>query len=243
MSGPYEILAIIAARGDSKGLPRKNVLPFLGKPLIAYTIEEAKKSALVTRSIVSTEDSEIIEIARRFGAEVPFVRPCELAADNTHEVEFLLHAVEWLRDREGYKPDIVLFLSPTSPLKRRETIDRGIQTLIDAKSTLDSVRSITESPLPPYKMWEINGSVIEPLMRNDLRGLFEPWNMSRQKLPTVYWQTGAMSIFWLKTLTDQHSTSGSRIGYCLMDPEESIDIDTYIDFKLAEILMAERNRR
>ena len=238
-----EILAIITGRGGSKGVPRKNIKLLCGKPLIFYTIEEAKKSKMLTRSIVSTDDKEIADVARRFGAEVPFMRPKELADDLTTDVEYLQHAVDWLKDNEGYKPDIILCLPPTSPLRRAEHIDEGVRMLINAGDGLDSVRPITESPKHPYKMWTINGNQIEPFAKTISHGLGEPWNLPRQKLPKVYVHTGAMDIFWRRTLEEKKSTSGSNVGYFIMTPEDSVNIDSYIDFKLAEILMAERMRQ
>lgn len=237
-----EVLAIITGRGGSKGVPRKNVKELLGKPLIFYTIEEAKKSELLTRSIVSTDDEEIANIARHYGAEVPFMRPKELASDLATDVEYLQHAVDWLRDNEGYSPDIILRLPPTSPLRRAEHIDKGVQILIDGGDSLDSVRPITESPKHPYKMWTINENKIEPFAKTIPHGLGEPWNLPRQKLPKVYVHTGAMDIMWRKTLEEKKSTSGDRVGYFLMSAEDSVNIDGLIDFKLAEILMAERAR-
>ena len=241
----YEVLAIIAARGGSKGLPGKNIRKLLGKPLIFYTISEAKKSKLLTRFIVSTDSPEIARIARKYGAEVPFMRPKKFARDLTTDMEYLPHAVNWLKEHEGYKPDIILRLPPTSPMRRSEHIDQGIQLLIDGGDSLDSVRPIVESPLLPHKMWEIDGKRkrIVPFMRNDTRGIHEPWNLPRQKLPKIYWQTGAMDVFWRKTMEEKKSTSGTRVGYFLMTPEDSVDIDHIIDFKLAEILMAEREGR
>lgn len=239
----YEVLAIIAARGGSKGLPGKNIRKLLGKPLIFYTIAEAKKSKLLTRCIVSTDSPEIASIARSFGAEVPFMRPKKFARDLTTDMEYLPHAVNWLKKHEGYAPDIVLRLPPTSPLRRSEHIDQGVQLLIDGGDSLDSVRPIVESPLLPHKMWEIDGKRIVPFMRNDTRGINEPWNLPRQRLPKIYWQTGAMDVFWRKTMEEKKSTSGTRVGYFLMTSEDSVDIDHLIDFKLAEILMAEREER
>lgn len=235
-----EVLAIIAARGGSKGVPRKNIRDLAGKPLVAWTIEEAKRSKLVTRLIVSTDDVKIADTAKSFGAEVPFLRPQELAQDLSTDVEYLSHAVDWLKNNEDYDPEIIVRLPPTSPLRRAEQIDQGIDILIDGGDAFDSVRPIVESPKHPYKMWKINGNLLEPLFSEEAAGLKEPWNSPRQILPKVYVHTGAMDIMWRKTLMEKRSTSGSRIGYFFMKAEESVNIDSEIDFLLAEVILKQK---
>ena len=223
-------------------MPRKNIKPLLGKPLIAWTIEETKKSKLLTRFIVSTDDDEIAAAARAAGADVPFLRPKELAGDFTTDVEYLQHAVNWLKENEGYFPDIILRLPPTSPLRRAEHIDQGIQTLIKGGDSFDSVRPIVESPKHPYKMWEIEGEFLKPFIDEKIAGMKEPWNMPRQKLPKIYVHTGAMDVFWTKTLIEQKSTSGRRVGYFFMEPEDSINIDSELDFLAAETILLKRRK-
>jgi len=239
-----EVLAIITGRGGSKGVPGKNIKVLLGEPLIFYTIEEAKKSKRLTRFIVSTDDEKIANVARSFGVDVPFMRPKEFATDTATDIQYLQHAVDWLRDNEGYSPDIILRLPPTSPLRRAEHIDEGVRLLIDAGDSLDSVRPIVEVPRHPYKMWTVlDEKSMEPFIKPYLQADFqlkEPWNEPRQRLPKVYVHTGAMDIMWRKTLEEKKSTSGDRVGYFFMSPEDSVNIDSPIDFKLAEILMAER---
>lgn len=237
----YEILAIIPARGGSKGAPRKNIRNLAGKPLIVWTIEEAKKSRLVNRVIVSTDDQEIADIAKEYGAEVPFLRPAEISGDLATDVEFLNHALDWLEENEGYVPDVVLRLPPTSPLRTAEHIDEGIKTLLDNPEA-DSVRPITETPKHPYKMWKLSEDkkYIEPFLPESFTGMKEPYNLPRQALPKAYVHTGAMDIMRLKTIREMKSTSGSKVAYFFMKPEESINIDTEIDFSLAEILIKNR---
>ena len=234
------ILAIIPARGGSKSVPRKNIKELAGKPLIAWTIDEAKKSKYLTRTIVSTDDEEIAKVALKYGAEVPFLRPEEISGDRAKDIEFLLHAVNFLKKKENYIPDIVVLLRVTAPLKTVKNIDEGIELLIKTPEA-DATRPIVEAPKHPYKMWKISEDKkwIEPFLPKSFTGMDEPYNGPRQALPQVYCHTGAMDIMRLKTITELKSTSGKKLAYFFMKPEESINIDTSMDFKMAEVLMEE----
>lgn len=236
-----EILGIIPARGGSKSIPRKNIKMMAGKPLIAWTIEETKKSRFITRIIVSTDDQEIADVARKYGAEVPFLRPPEISGDLATDVEFLNHALDFLRKKENYEPQIVLRLPPTSPLKTSEHIDEGIKVLLDNPDA-DASRPICESPKHPYKMWQIdkNQKFIEPFLPKSYTGMDEPCNLPRQILPKVYVHTGAMDVMRLHTIRDLKSTSGKKLAYFFMNPKDSINIDQPIDFEIAEILLKKK---
>src|SRR5512144_3095944 len=133
------ILAIIPARGGSKGIPRKNIRSFAGYPLIAWSIAAAKQSDLVTRLIVSTDDEEIAAVAREWGAETPFLRPAELAQDKTTDLPVFEHAIQWLEENKGYKPEIVIQLRPTSPIRPKGMLDHAIRILLEHKNA-DCVR-------------------------------------------------------------------------------------------------------
>lgn len=235
------ILAIIPARGGSKGIPGKNIKMMAGKPLIVWAIEAAKKSKLLTRVIVSTDDEKIAEAAREYGAEVPFLRPKEIAQDLSTDVEFLLHALDWLKEKENYEPEIVLRLPPTSPLRTAANIDEGIQKLIDTPEA-DASRPIIETPKHPYKFWKISadGKWLEPFLDKNITGFDEPQNLPRQLFPKVYMHTGAMDVIRTKTVREQKSTSGKKLTYFFMKPEESINIDHPIDFEFAEFLLRKR---
>lgn len=230
-----EILAVIPARGGSKGIPGKNIKPLAGKPLIAWTIDAAKGSKHITRTIVSTDDTEIAEVARVHGAEVPFLRPAEISGDLATDVEFLTHALDYLKETEGYEPDIVLRLPPTSPLRTAAHIDEGIDVLLNDES-LDAVRPIVEAPKHPYKFWKISesGDVLEPFLPKEFTGFDEPQNLPRQLFPKVHMHTGAMDIMRTKTVRELKSTSGKRLGYFFMAPEDSVNIDAPMDFDMAE---------
>lgn len=236
-----EILAIIPARAGSKGIFGKNIKLIAGKPLIAWTIEEAKRSKLLTRVIVSTDSEEIAKVALKFGAEVPFLRPAEISGDLATDVEFLLHALDWLKEKEGYEPDIILRLPPTSPLRTAAHIDEGIQKLINTPEA-DAVRPIVEVSKHPYKMWKISmdRKWLKPFLPKEFTNLDEPYNLPRQSLPKVFIHSGAMDVIRLKTIREQQSTSGKKLAYFYMRSEDSINIDQPIDFELAEILLKRR---
>lgn len=243
MPKKYKILAVIPARGGSKGISGKNIKPLLGKPLIAYTIEEALKVKEIDKVIVSTDYPEIAEVAKQYGAEVPFLRPAEISQDLSTDVEFLLHALDWLKENENYEPDIVLRLPPTSPLREARHIREGIQKLISTPEA-DAARPICEAPKHPYKMWKISSDDqwLEPFLPKEFTGLEEPHNLPRQLFPKVYIHTGAMDVIWTKTLRELKSTSGKKLAYFFMTPEDSINIDHPIDFEIAEILMKKRKK-
>jgi N-acylneuraminate cytidylyltransferase len=236
-----EILAIIPARGGSKSIPRKNIKLLAGKPLIGWKVEAAKKSKLITRIIISTDDQEIADVAKSFGAEIPFLRPKEIAQDLSTDVEFIDHALTFLKEKEGYVPDIVLRLPPTSPLCNEDHIDEGIEKLLSTPGA-DSVRPITEAPKHPYKMWRISDdkSKLVPFLSKEVTGFDEPQNMPRQLFPKVYVHTGGMDVLWRKTIEEQRSTSGKHVAYFHMKPEDSVNIDYPIDFEIAEILMRKK---
>ena len=236
-----KVLAVIPARGGSKGIPRKNIKLLAGKPLIAWMIDAAKNSKQVTRVIVSTDDEEIAAIAREYGAEVPFLRPKDIAADLSTDVEFLTHALDFLKEKEGYEPDIVLRLPPTSPLARAEHIDEGIETLL-SNDELDAVRPIVEASKHPYKFWNVNKEekTLEPFLSKEFTGFDEPHNLPRQLFPKVYMHTGAMDVMRPRTVLELKSTSGKRLGYFFMSPEDSVNIDSPMDFEIAEILLKRR---
>ena len=233
-----DILGIIPARGGSKGIPGKNIKMIAGKPLIEWTIEAAKKSKLLTRVIVSTDDEKIAEVAKQYGAEVPFLRPKDIAQDLSTDVEFLIHALDWLKANQGYEPEIIVRLPPTSPLRTAAHIDEGIKKLMDTPEA-DAVRPIIETPKHPYKFWKISqdGQWLEPFLGKEITSFDEPQNLPRQLFPKVYMHTGAMDVVRTKTVREQLSTSGKKLSYFFMTPEASVNIDHQIDFDFAEFLL------
>lgn len=225
-----EVLALVTARGGSKGLPRKNVHPFLGRPLIAWSIGAAKAARCVTRTVVTTDDAEIAAVSREWGAEVPFLRPAELAQDLTPDVPVFQHALRWLAEKEGYRPDFVVHLRPTSPLRPRGLIDDGVRQLID-NAGADSVRSVCIPPNNPFKMWRIVDGRLVPLVESGVR---EQYNQPRQVLPTVYWQIGALDVTRPHVILDKGSMTGDVVLPAIMETEHAVDIDDIHALRIAE---------
>jgi len=231
-----EILALIPARGGSKGILRKNIRLFAGYPLIAWSIAAAKQSDLVTRVIVSTDDEEIAAVAREWGAETPFLRPAEFAQDNTTDLPVFEHALKWLADVEGYRPDVVIQLRPTSPIRPRTMVDDAIRVLAN-HTDADCVRGVVPAAQNPFKMWRFNGDSkpLQPLL--EVAGIDEPYNAPRQILPPVYWQTGHIDAILVSTITQKKSLTGDVIYPLLIDPKYTVDIDTLPDWAKYEALV------
>jgi len=237
MVNNLQVLALIPARGGSKGIPRKNIREFAGYPLIAYSILAALRSKLVTRVIVSTDDREIAETAKEYGAEVPFMRPAELAQDDTLDLPVFEHALGWLKAHENYEPDFVVQLRPTSPIRPRDLIDRSIQMLADHPQA-DSVRGVVPAGQNPYKMWVINqDGNMKPLLAVD--GIKEPCNAPRQALPKTFWQTGHIDVIRPKVIFHKGSMSGDVILPVQIDPKFTVDIDHQRDWARYESLVRE----
>lgn len=220
-------VAIIPARGGSKGIPRKNVKELNGKPLIGYIIETALGVEEIDRVIVSTEDPEIATVAREFGAEVPFIRPSELAGDEIGTLPVLQHAVSYLEKKEDYKPDIVVLLYATSPMLSRSRILDAVR-LIKNKN-LDSVLSVVEDR---GHYWIENKGKYKR---------FYPKNpKNRQFTKPLFKENGAIYITKRDILMEKNEIVGENIGFLVMEEKETIDIDEPFDFEIAEIIM---NRR
>jgi CMP-N-acetylneuraminic acid synthetase len=230
-----EVLAIIPARGGSKSIPGKNIKAFAGYPLIAFSIAAGLAAKTVSRVIVSTDDEQIAEISRSYGAEIPFLRPEELARDETPDLPVFQHALEWLKTNEGYQPAIVVQLRPTSPFRRTQHIDQAVEKL-SAKPAADSIRTVCIPFQNPFKMWRMAADgFMQPLIPTDLA---EPYNLPRQVLPEVYWQTGYVDAAWTKIFTEKNSMTGERILPLVIGAEEWIDIDSADDWERAERLFA-----
>lgn len=221
-------LALIPARGGSKGIPRKNVRMLAGQPLITWTIQAALASTRIDAVVVSTEDEEIAEVARNAGAEVPFMRPAKLSADDTPGIEPALHAIEML---PAY--DAVLLLQPTSPLRTTADID-GVLVLA-AETNAPAIVSVCEAEDHPALMYRLAPG-------GNLQRLFPGSNVDRrQDLPKVFSLNGAIYFGRTEWLRAQRSFIGEgTIGYPMSD-EDSVDIDGPLDWRVAEILLAERN--
>ena len=233
-----EILALIPARGGFKGVPRKNICIVAGKPLIAYSIEQALSSRFITRVIVSTDDKEIVEIARSLGAEVPFMRPREYAQDLSPDIDVFIHALTWLMDFESYQPEVIVHLRPTCPVRRVEVIDQAIEEFLNHPEA-DSLRSVSWPLQTPYKMWRIIDGYLAPLLR--VEGLREPYNMPRQLLPEVFWQNGYVDITRPRTILEMGMMNGHKILPFVIK-EEWVDIDYEESLEKAEDLLLRRRQ-
>ncbi len=231
-----KIYAIIPARGGSKGLPGKNTRLLHGKPLIAWTIEAAKAVPEITRVIVSTDDEEIAKVSREYGAEV-FMRPKELAGDVTLDLSVFEHHLKTLKEK-GELPDMVVDLRATAPLRSASRIKEGIALLQKlGKEKADSVRAVSKASKHPYKMWKQAGDFLTPFLSESQTGMKESYNAPRQSLPPVFQNNGCMNAFWPETVLTKHSMTGEKIAWFVMEGDESVNIDTELDFIVAGELM------
>ena len=224
------VLGVIPARGGSKGIPGKNIKKLAGKPLIAYTIEAAQKSKYLTRCIVSTDDNQIAEIAKQYNADVPFMRPSELATDTTTSIAVMQHALTWLKEEVGETYDYVMILQPTSPLRTDGDIDTCIQKAVDANA--DSVMSMVElDDFSIKKLKKIENDRIVPLAEEEGRQ-----SSRRQDMSAVYKRNCA--VYLTKTsLMEQGDLFGVSCLAHVMPFDRSVDINQPVDFDLAEFFI------
>jgi CMP-N,N'-diacetyllegionaminic acid synthase len=219
-----KILGIIPARGGSKGIPHKN-------------IEEAKKSKLIDHFIVSTDDKKIAEVAEKYGADVPFLRPKKYSGDNSHDIDFLKHAVSWVEKHRGWKPEIIVFLQPTSPSRTSKDIDNVLKFMI--KENADTVRTIVDpGHFNPFKMWtEVDSK----------KGIFKPMfpknmNIPRQHLPNYYVSAGLVYATKTKFIKQGKTWWGPKLRCVVIDKERFVDIDEPSDIKHAERVLKEMGK-
>jgi len=230
-----EILGLIIARGGSTRLPKKNILPLGGKPLIVWSIECARKTSRITRTIVSTEDTRIASVARKAGAEVPFKRPPEYATDDAPEFLVIRHALEWLAHNENYHPDLVVLLRASSPFRKPSTVDQAIEALI-ADPAAHSARSVTKCHEHPHKMWTISGNRLKSFIPlKDKKP--EAHNLAYQVLPPVWVQNASFDVFRPSNVWELNSALGTEIIPVEMNEFESTDINTITDFYTAESIL------
>ena len=224
------IIAIIPARGGSKTIPRKNIKLLAGKPLIVYTIETALKSKLLDRVIVSTDDEEIAVISKKHGAEVPFIRPRELALDTTPMLPVLQHAVSYVERNGKSHVDIVVLLQPTSPFREVSDIKNCIEKLKNEK--VDSVVTVCEAEHNPYfAMMKFQNDNLMPLLKTE-----KPITR-RQEAPKVYRLNGAVYAVRRNVLINENKIFTDNTKAVIMSQERSIDLDRPIDFEFAEFLI------
>ncbi len=230
-----EILGFIPARAGSKEIPKKNIYPLNGKPLIAYTIEAARKSK-INRTIVSTDSSQIANIAQQYGAEIPFLRPHRLAQDNSIIEDAILDLLKKLKQGERYEPDIIVLLHPTSPFRTAEHINQSIDLLIEKQA--DSVISVSEPMEHPAEMvyWSSSGN-----LRFLLKDSIAPARTQRQEYPAYYFLNGVLYTFTYRSFLCTESCFGEKSIPYLMSQIDSIDINSVDQLLIAESIMKQRN--
>jgi CMP-N-acetylneuraminic acid synthetase len=217
-----KFLALIPARSGSKSIPHKNIRLFRGKPLLAHSIRHALDSVFVNRVIVSTDSLEYAKIAREYGAEVPFLRPVELAQDWSTDLEVFEHALLWLKEHEGYEPDICVHLRPTYPVRNAKDIDSVITILLQ-NPDVDSVRSVAPGAETPFKMWFRNEKgLLDRVLKSDIH---EAHNLPRQALPPVFVQNACIDAVRSRVILEHRSMTGKTIYGYLMDANYDIDTD------------------
>ena len=232
MIADQRVVALIPARSGSTGVERKNVRPLDGRPLVAWAIDVAQRVGAVDRTIVSTDGDEIASVAREYGADV-FDRPAELATDDSLVVETVRHTVDELRE-EDETAQYVAMLEPTSPFRAPADVERCLDRLADEESDLDSVATFCDAEVNPHRTWRITDGVPETFLPDGT-----PWQ-PRQSLPDAYQLNGAVYAFDVDAVSEEGtSLLFGNSGAVVMPPERSVDIDTELDFAVAETLVEE----
>ena len=219
------IIAIIPSRSGSKGVPGKNIKNILGRPLMAYSIKAALHSKLIDRVIVSTDSPEYAEIAINYGAEVPFLRPKEISQDNSTDLDFFKHAIEWMRANEGYIPEYFVHLRPTTPMRDPIIIDNAIDKLMNSNFT--SLRSVHKMSESAYKTFEIKGDILSRIF--DQGTDLDESNFSRQSYPTSYDANGYVDVVRSQLITEENLLHGNRVLPFLTESTNEIDEKGDID--------------
>lgn len=223
------------ARGGSKSIPKKNIKFLGGKPLIAHTIEKAQAAKYIDRLILSTDDEEIAKVAREYGCEVPFVRPKELAQDDTPDHPVFVHALEWLKKNENWQPDFIVHLRPTHPFRKTSDIDKAIE-MITNNSEADAVWTVGRPPVTPYKMFHASDTgFLKPILV--IEGEKGAFNWPRQKLPQVHNHYGQVDVARYETIMNKKSMCGENILPLFLEGEV-FDIDSLLDWEFAEFLIS-----
>lgn len=235
---PGNILAVIPARGGSRGVSRKNIRPVCGRPLIAYTIKTALSAQhLLYRTIVSTEDPEIATIAREHGADVPFLRPAELAGDKVPTLPVLQHAVKFIEAHDEIKIDWMLLLQPTAPLRALEDIEAALN--MANQNHCDSVISVVQVFAEhPILMKRIEDNRLLPYCIEEKEG-----TRRQDYQPPAYMRNGAIYLTRRDVLMEKDSIWGQVICPCIMPPERSLNIDSEMELKFVELLMQEQKKK
>ena len=229
------IISVITARGNSKSIPLKNLSLLDKKPLIYYSIKQSLKCKLINRTIVSTDNYLIAKVAKKYGAEVLFLRPKNLSKDSSKDFGFFKHLLDWLKNNENYRPELIVQLRPTNPVRTQKLIIKAVE-LMKKNIKADSLRSISIPERSPYKMWVKKGKFLEYFMKNRSKGK-EYFNMDRRKLPKVYWHDGVIDVVRSSTIEKHKDLVGNKIIHLENSFPYSIDIDSPRDLRLANLLV------
>jgi len=228
-----EILGLVTARGGSKGIPRKNIRPLAGKPLIAWTIEAARASRRLSRIVVSTDDQQIADVCRRYGADVPFLRPAEIAGDQSPHVLAILHALDWLASHQSYRPAYLVLLQPTSPLRTGEDIDAAIAVAIEKNA--EAVVSVVETHDHPWLVRRLTTQgTLEPFVTCELA------YPRRQDLPPAFALNGAVYVYRTDWLLQHRTLDCPGAQAHVMPHDRSLQVDTPWDLRLAGLILQDR---
>jgi N-acylneuraminate cytidylyltransferase/CMP-N,N'-diacetyllegionaminic acid synthase len=227
-----EAICIIPARSGSKGIPDKNVYLLNGKPLIAYSIEAALASPKIKRVIVSTDSESYAEIARQYGADVPFIRPPELAGDEVHSIFSVIHCLEWLQEKERYYPELVVKLLPTAPLRKTKHIDEAVE-LYKQKGSGSVISVCLADKSPRYYRRIVSNHLVPYEAFNNI-------NYQRQDLESIYQLNGSIYISTPQIIIKNRTFQVEETYPYVMDRKYSIDIDDCFDLKIAEFLLQRR---
>ena len=229
------IIGLIPARGGSKGIPKKNIKLLAGYPLITYSIIASKLSSKIKRTIISTDSQEFAEIALSYGAEVPFLRPKEISKDNSLDIEYVNHALDWFQTHEGNQPEYLVILPPPTPLRDPVLIDRAIEKIIQNEEAT-SLRSAHETRESPYKLFQIKDDFYAGMFPDDPRP--EYYNLPRQAFPPVYHPNGYVDIIKSQTVTNLGSLHGPRI-LSFITPDAG-ELDRSEDFDFIEFVLRQQ---
>ena len=230
-----EILVTICARGGSKGLQNKNTLHLLGKPLISYTINQAIEWGRAKHVVVSTDSESIADIAKQYGAEVPFIRPENLARDDSPKLPVLKHVVNYYIENKNFTPDLIVDLDPTSPLRSEEDIEKCVNTIIKDSECESVITGFKANKNPYFNMVESDSNGYVRLSKPTAGSIAR-----RQDAPIVYAMNASIYVWRTSSLLEQTSVISEKAKLIEMPEERSVDIDSLMDFKLVEVLLRER---
>lgn len=230
-------VALIPARSGSKRVPDKNIRLLGGHPLIAYTIAAARASGAFDEVIVSTDSEAYAEIARHYGADVPFLRPESLSGDKSPDIEWIIHALTWLTD-QGRPADVFSLLRPTSPCRKAHTIKRAMDQFL-AQDGVDSLRAVEKCAQHPGKMWIVRGARMHPLMPMTPDGLTPYHSTQYAALPPVYAQNASLEIAWSRVALEDGTIAGEVLTPFLTKDDEGLDVNSPYDWRLLEMLVAD----